>query len=51
MEWSLGLHGREKLSNKEIANKLLRSPGAISQRKAKIQQLLRQEETLSPFMG
>jgi len=51
MEWSLGLHGREKLSNKEIATKLLRSPGAISQRKAKIQQLLRQEETLSPFMG
>lgn len=50
MEWSLGLHGHEKLSNKEIASKLSRSPGAISQRKAKIQQIIRQEETLSPFM-
>ena len=51
MEWSLGLHGHNQLSNKEIASKLSRSPGAISQRKAKIQQLIRQEETLSPFMG
>lgn len=51
MEWSLGMHGREKLSNQEIANKLSRSPGAISQRKAKIQQVIRQEESLSPFMG
>lgn len=51
MEWSLGLHGREKLSNREIAEKLNRSAGAISQRKAKIQQVIRQEESLSPFMG
>jgi len=51
MEWSLGLHGHEQLSNKKIASKLSRSPGAISQRKAKIQQLIRQEEFLSPFMG
>lgn len=51
MEWSLGMHGREKLSNQEIANKLSRSPGAISQRKAKIQHIIRQEESLSPFMG
>jgi len=51
MEWSLGMHGRKKLSNQEIARKLSRSPGAISQRKAKIQQVIRQEESLSPFMG
>ena len=51
MEWSLGLHGREKLSNREIAAKLNRSAGAISQRKAKIQQIIRQEEFLSPFIG
>lgn len=51
MEWSLGLHGRGKLSNQEIAQKLSRSPGAISQRKAKIQQVIQQEESLSPFMG
>ena len=51
MEWSLGLHGHKQLSNQEIATKLSRSPGAISQRKLKIQQIIQQEETLSPFMG
>ena len=50
MELSLGLHGRKPLSNLEIAKKLGRSPGAISQRKAKIQELLDQEQDLSPFM-
>lgn len=51
MELSLGLHGRTALSNQEIARKLGRSPGAISQRKARIQQLLDQEQDLSPFFA
>jgi len=51
LEYSLGLHGRKPLSNQEIARKLGRSPGAISQRKARIQQLLDQEQELSPFLG
>lgn len=50
MEFSLGLHGRPQLGNAEIASRLKRTPGAISQRKAKIQQQLRQEEFLSPFI-
>ena len=49
MEHSLGLHGREKLSNLEIAAKLKRSPGAISQAKARIQQILDDEKGLNPF--
>ena len=49
MELSMGLHGRKALSNQEIARKLGRSPGAISQRKKNIQELIRQEESLSPF--
>jgi|TARA_R110000824_G_scaffold82768_4_gene207411 DNA-directed RNA polymerase sigma subunit (sigma70/sigma32) len=51
MELSLGLHGRKPLSNKEIAKKLKRTPGAISQRKNNIQGIIRQEESLSPFLG
>lgn len=51
MEYSLGLHGRRPLSNQDIARKLGRSPGAISQRKARIQALLDQEQELSPFLG
>ena len=51
MEYSLGMNGRKPLSNLEIAKKLGRSPGAISQRKAKIQQVLDQEQELSPFLG
>ena len=51
MEFSLGMHGRPQLGNAEIAARLKRTPGAISQRKAKIQQILRQEEYLSPFIG
>ena len=50
LEYSLGLHGHKKLSNQEIAKKLNRSSGAISQRKIKIQQLLDQEQALSPFI-
>jgi hypothetical protein len=50
MEWTLGLNGRGKLSNQEIARKLNRSPGAISQRKALIQKMLDDEQELSPFL-
>lgn len=50
LEHTLGLHGRRPLSNQELARKLNRSPGAISQRKARIQQLLDKEQTLSPFL-
>ena len=49
MEWSLGIGGRKLLSNAEIARRLKRSPGAISQRKQKLQDLLDQESNLSPF--
>jgi DNA-directed RNA polymerase specialized sigma subunit len=51
LEHTLGLHGRPQMSNQALARKLGRSPGAISQRKARIQQLLDQEEELSPFLG
>jgi DNA-directed RNA polymerase sigma subunit (sigma70/sigma32) len=50
LEYTLGLNGRPKLSNQELAKKLGRSPGAISQRKIKIQKLLDQEQELSPFI-
>jgi DNA-directed RNA polymerase specialized sigma subunit len=46
LDWTLGLHGRKPLSNQEIAVKLQLSPGAISQRKAKIQTKLDQREEL-----
>jgi len=49
MELSLGLNGNRQLSNQEIAVKLNRSPGAISQRKNRIQMLLDQEDEISPF--
>lgn len=51
MELSLGLHGRKPLSNSQIAASLRRTPGAISQRKKKIQAIIREEEGLSPFIG
>jgi DNA-directed RNA polymerase specialized sigma subunit len=50
MELSLGLHGRKALSNQAIAKTLKRTPGAISQRKKKIQEIIREEEGLSPFL-
>jgi len=50
LEYSLGLNGQPKLSNQEIAAKLGRSPGAITQRKMRIQELLDQEQQLSPFL-
>jgi len=49
MEYTLGLNGSPVLSNQQIAAKLNRSPGAISQRKMRIQHLLDQEAELSPF--
>lgn len=49
MELSLGLNGRQMMQNQAIAQKLGRSPGFISQRKALIQKMLNQEEELSPF--
>jgi len=51
MEYTLGLNGRPRKSNQEIALLLGRSPGAISQRKVKIQEALDQEQDLSPFLG
>lgn len=51
MEYTLGMNGRRRLSNAQIATKLGRSPGAISQAKARIQALLDQGEELSPFGG
>ena len=50
LEYTLGYNGRPMLSNQEIARKLGRSPGAISQRKQKIQQALDREPNLSPFL-
>jgi DNA-directed RNA polymerase specialized sigma subunit len=49
MELALGMHGIKPLSNQEIAKRLNRSPGAITQRKLKIQELLDREGELSPF--
>lgn len=51
LEHTLGMHGQPMLSNQDLARRLGRSPGAISQRKARIQQLLDQEDSLSPFGG
>ena len=47
MEYTLGLHGKPTLQNQELAKKLNLSPGAISQRKAKIQQKLNMRERFS----
>jgi hypothetical protein len=49
MEHAIGFNGRPLLPNHEIAHKLNRSPGFISQRKKYIQQLMDQEPELSPF--
>lgn len=50
MEHTLGLNGKRVLSNAELARKLGRTPGAISQRKQRIQQALNEEAELSPFL-
>jgi len=49
LEHTLGLDGAEILSNGNLAKKLNLSPGAISQRKAKIQSILDNETNLNPF--
>lgn len=49
MEWTLGMHGEKQLPNHEIARRLRITPGAVSQRKAKIQSILQQESELNPF--
>lgn len=51
MEHTLGMNGKPKLSNAQIAAKLGRSPGAITQRKMRIQSLLDREQRLSPFIA
>lgn len=40
MEWASGLHGKQSLSNNEIARRLRISPAAVSQRKTKLQRML-----------
>jgi hypothetical protein len=40
LEWSTGFHGVPELSNEEIARRLHITPGAVSQRKNRIQALL-----------
>lgn len=42
MDYSLGRNGRRKVSTQEIASKLRITPGAVSQRAAKIQQMIDQ---------
>jgi DNA-directed RNA polymerase specialized sigma subunit len=49
LEHTLGLHSKPILQNQEIARKLRLSPGAISQRKARIQQKLNLQEDLRIF--
>ena len=48
-EWTLGWNGHRSLSNQEIARKLGRSPGAISQRKLQIQKLIDAEADVSAY--
>lgn len=49
MEHTLGMHGKPQLSNQDIARKLQLSPGAISQRKARIQVKLDQHKATGLF--
>lgn len=49
MEHTLGMHGKPQLSNQDIARHLRLSPGAISQRKARIQSKLDQNEATGLF--
>ena len=51
MDYTLGSRGVTPLSTAEIANRLGISPGAVSQRKAKIQSLLDERYQLDPFGG
>lgn len=49
LDWTLGMHGQRMQSNQEIARRLKLTPGAVSQRKAKIQALIDQREELELF--
>jgi DNA-directed RNA polymerase specialized sigma subunit len=49
LEWTLGMHGQKTLSNQAIAAKLGLTPGAISQRKARIQAALDRSQEMLPF--
>lgn len=49
MEYTLGMHGRSVTSNQDLARRLRLSPGAISQRKAKIQAKLDERFNLNVF--
>ncbi len=51
MELTLGLHGRRPLPNQVIASRLQKSPGAISQAKARIQKMLDEEHELGGMLG
>lgn len=51
MEYTFGLNGRKPMQNQEIARKLGKSPGAISQAKLRIQKMLDEEQDLNPFTG
>ena len=46
VEWTLGLYGKPKLSNQQIAARLRMTPGGVSQRKATIQQRIDEMEQL-----
>ncbi len=49
MDWTLGLHGSEAISNQDIARRLRLTPGAVSQRKAQIQKRIYEMEEYVPL--
>jgi len=51
LDYTLGINGKAKKSNAEIAKLLKMSPSAVTQRSARIQSLLDKELDLSPFRG
>jgi hypothetical protein len=51
LDHTLGRNGRPRLSNQALAKKLKVTPGYVSQQKSRIQNLLDQEQLLSPFDG
>jgi DNA-directed RNA polymerase specialized sigma subunit len=51
MEWRLGLYGKPKLTNQEIAKRLNLSPGAITQRWKAIESKLMEVSQINPLKG
>ena len=49
MDYTLGMHGAPKLETSAIAQRMGISPGAVSQRKNKIQSMLDERFTIDPF--